>query len=75
VPGVLAAGGIGVTPMRSMLQHAADARLATPLTLVYANHGPSEIAYCAEVDALAHDVPGLRVLHTVSQAAPGWDAG
>ena len=73
VPGVLVAGGIGITPMRSMLQHAADARLATPLTLVYANHDPSEIAFRAEVDGLAHAVPGLRVLHTVSQASPGWD--
>ena len=73
VPGVLAAGGIGITPMRSMLQHAADARLTTPLTLVYANHDPSEIAFRSEVDALAHAVPGLRVLRTVSQASPGWD--
>jgi len=70
VPGVLAAGGIGITPMRSMLQHAADARLTTPLTLICANHDPSEIAFRADVDALAHAVPGLRVLHTISQASP-----
>src|ERR671939_655946 len=59
--------------MRSMLQHAEDARLATPLTLVYANHDPSEIAFRAEVDALPDAVPELRVLHTVSQPGPGWD--
>jgi ferredoxin-NADP reductase len=71
-PGVLVAGGIGITPMRSMLQHAVDARLRTPLTLVYANHDPSQIAFGADVQALAHAVSGLRVLHTVSQADPGW---
>jgi ferredoxin-NADP reductase len=71
-PGVLVAGGIGITPMRSMLEHAADARLATPLTLVYASHDPTEIAFRADVDALARTVPELRVLYTVSGAMPGW---
>ncbi len=72
MPGVLVAGGIGITPLRSMLQHAADVGLVTPLTLVYANHDPSEIAFRADVDALAHAVPGLRVLYTVSEADPNW---
>ena len=71
-PGVLVAGGIGITPMRSMLQHAADTRLATPLTLVYASHDPTEIAFRADVDDLAQAVPELRVLYTVSEATPGW---
>jgi len=71
-PAVLVAGGIGITPLRSMLQHAADARLGTPLTLVYANREPSEIAFRAEVEAWANEVPDLRVLHIVSQPDLGW---
>jgi ferredoxin-NADP reductase len=71
-PGVLVAGGIGITPMRSMLQHAADARLATPLTLLYASHDPTEIAFRADVNALARTVSELRILYAVSEATPGW---
>jgi ferredoxin-NADP reductase len=73
VPGVLVAGGIGITPLRSMLQHVADARLTTPLTLVYANHDPTEIAFRAEIDNLVDVIPALRVLRTVSHAGPGWE--
>jgi ferredoxin-NADP reductase len=71
-PAVLVAGGIGITPMKSMLEHAADAGLSTPIALVYGNHAPGDIAFRAEIDELAAKNPRVRVLHTVSEPAPGW---
>lgn len=45
VPCVLIAGGIGVTPYRSMAKFCADKKLPIPLKLVYANKTPEETAY------------------------------
>lgn len=36
-PAVFIAGGIGITPFRSMIKHAVDQKLTTPMTLIYSN--------------------------------------
>jgi ferredoxin-NADP reductase len=69
---VLVAGGIGITPMKSMLEHAVDAELSTPITLLYGSHSPGEIAFRGEIDELARRNARIRVVHTVSQPDAGW---
>lgn len=71
-PAVLIAGGIGITPMKSMLEHAADAGLSTPITLLYGSHSPGEIAFKEEIDELARRNSHVRVVHTVSEPDAGW---
>lgn len=71
-PAVLIAGGIGITPMKSMLEHAADAELTTPITLLYGSHSPGEIAFRGEIDELGRRNPRIRVLHTVSEPDAAW---
>jgi len=71
-PAVLVAGGIGITPMKSMLEHAADAGLATPITLLYANHAPREIAFREVIDDLARRNPRSRIVYTVSEPGASW---
>ncbi len=71
-PAVLIAAGIGITPMKSMLEHAADASLSTPITLLYGSHSPGEIAFREEIDELARRNSHVRVVHTVSQPDAGW---
>ena len=71
-PGLLVAGGVGITPMRSMLEHVADAGLATPLALVYQNRTPEEIAFREEIEAIAAARPNLAVHHVLSQPPAGW---
>ena len=40
---VFIAGGIGVTPFRSMIKYASDKKLSTPIRLIYSNSIPEEI--------------------------------
>lgn len=39
-PAVFIAGGIGITPFRSMVKYAVDNNLETPITLIYSNSNP-----------------------------------
>jgi glycine betaine catabolism B len=71
-PAVLVAGGIGITPMKSMLEHAVDAELSTPITLLYGSRSPGEIAFRGEIDELARCNARIRVVHTVSEPDAGW---
>jgi ferredoxin-NADP reductase len=74
-PVVLLAGGIGITPFRAMLRHLAQARSAREVTLVYANRTPQAAAFLPELPALAAVLPGLRLVHCMSepeQAQPAW---
>lgn len=71
-PAVLVAGGIGITPMKSMLERAADAALATPITLLYGSHSPVEIVFRGAVDELARRNPRIRIVHTVSEPDASW---
>ena len=54
-PAVLIAGGIGITPFRSILVHAARARLPHRLFLFYANRRPEDAAFLDELQTLQRD--------------------
>ncbi len=74
-PAVMLAGGIGITPFRSMIRHAADAAVALPMSLVYSNPVPEEIAFREELNVLAAKLGSLRVIHTITRpekAGTGW---
>lgn len=74
-PAVMIAGGIGITPFRSMLEYATDARLATPITLVYSSRTPDEIVCKEDLAALAQNNPHLKIIHTVTRPTvdQGWN--
>ena len=71
-PAVFVAGGIGITPLKGMAEYATDRDLPIPLRLVYSNRTQQEIAYRAELDALAGANPRLRVVHTLTRDDPAW---
>jgi ferredoxin-NADP reductase len=66
-PAVLIAGGIGITPFRSMIEYAADAQLETPITLVYSSRTPDEIVCNHDLAALAQKNPHLEIIHTITR--------
>lgn len=66
-PAVLVAGGIGITPLKGMAEWAADTRWAQPMSLLYSNRTPEEIAYRRELEELQKGNPRFRVLHTVTR--------
>jgi glycine betaine catabolism B len=73
-PAVLAAGGIGITPLKGMLRYATEKALPIPVVLAYGNRTEAEIAYRAEVEELAEANPRAKVVHTISRPheSPGW---
>src|SRR3989337_2125381 len=48
-PFVFLAGGIGITPFRSMMKFATDKKLSVPIQLIYSNSIPEEIAFRPEI--------------------------
>ena len=74
-PAILIAGGIGITPLKSMIEYATDAQLATPLTLIYSSRTPDEIAFKDELDAMAEKNPRLDIVYTITRLEPhhAWD--
>lgn len=70
-PAVLLSGGIGITPLRSMLRDAAHRGDLPPTVLLYGNRCPAEIPFGSELDA-RRDLSGVRILHTVDEADEGW---
>lgn len=71
-PAILIAAGIGITPLKSMIEYAADAALGTPLTLVYGNRSPEEIAFRQPLEELSRSLPRFEIIHTVTQPGPAW---
>jgi predicted ferric reductase len=70
---VFLAGGIGITPLMSMLRHMRDTRESRSVLLLYANRREEQIVFrkeLAEIEAGGH--PGLRVVHVLSRPGQSW---
>lgn len=71
---VFIAGGIGITPFRSMIKYLLDRQERRPITVIYANRTLGEIVY-QDVFEMARRVLGIKVVYTVSdrKSVPaGW---
>lgn len=74
---VFVAGGIGITPFRSMVQYLIDTNDTRSVTLLYSNKTASEIAY-KEVFNRASEVTGLKTVYALTNESisiPGTYAG
>jgi predicted ferric reductase len=69
---VLLAGGIGITPMMSMLRTLADRDDRRPILLVYANNLLEEVIWKDELDELGERLTGLRVVHLPAEPPDDW---
>lgn len=65
---VFIAGGIGVTPFRSMVQYMIDTRQHRPVTIFYLINEASEAAYHEVFEAAKPN--GVRVVYVVAKGAP-----
>ncbi len=63
---LMIAGGVGITPMLSMLRHVA-ARGGPAVTLVWGNKTEEDIILRDEIDGLAASPSGLKVHHVLSE--------
>lgn len=70
---VLIAGGIGITPFRSMLIQAAAAGGLESLLLFHANRDISGAPFTDEMARLSQQAPGFRFIPTLTRPSEGWN--
>lgn len=63
---IMIAGGIGITPFRSMIKYATDKKLKTKITLFYSNRTPEEIAYYKEFEEWLKINPNFKVINNIT---------
>lgn len=71
---VFIAGGIGVTPFRSMIKYLVDMRIPRIITLIYANKTVEEIVYRDVFDKAEKEI-GLKTIYALSELSrvpPDW---
>ena len=66
-PALFLAGGIGVTPFRSIVKHALDAGRSIPMTLLTSDRTPEAIPFRETMDAWARARPTFRVFRTITK--------
>ena len=59
---IFIAGGIGITPMLSMLRYMADQGDTRPITLIWSNRTPADMVFAEEFDRLTAQLTGLRCI-------------
>ena len=64
---VLLAGGIGITPFRSMVVHAAMQRSPHRMVLFYSNRRPEDAAFLDELQTLQEKNPHYRFVGTMTE--------
>ncbi len=67
-------GGIGITPLRSMLRYVMDKDGDCDASMLYGSSSVEEIVFREELDLFAHRLPGLRLVHVLSGSSMpgGW---
>jgi predicted ferric reductase len=68
---VLIAGGIGITPIISLVRSAADAGDRRPFLLVYGSLRWEQTTFRDELERLRQRID-LRVVHVLTEPPPGW---
>jgi ferredoxin-NADP reductase len=66
-PAVLLAGGIGITPFRSIVRRAAHEKLPHRILLFYSNRRPEDAPFLDEFYGLARENPNFTFIPTMTQ--------
>jgi ferredoxin-NADP reductase len=69
IPAVFLTGGIGITPVRSMVLQATHDHLPHKLALFYANRRPEDAAFLDELTAAEAANPNFKLVDTMSDMA------
>ena len=68
-PAVFLAGGIGITPFRSMLWQVAEQKLRNRLSLFYSNRRPEDAAFLEELQEFEKENSNYRFIGTMTEMA------
>ena len=66
-PIVLIAGGIGLTPLMSVIRAIAESDQPMPATLIYSVSTPSEILFRRDLERIAHRNPNISLVFTITR--------
>lgn len=69
---VMLAGGVGITPMMSMLRTFADKKDKRPLILIYANNTRKDIIFFNEINEISNRLH-LKVVHVLADPTEDWN--
>jgi len=61
-PAIFIAGGIGITPFRSIIKYASDKKLTTPITLIYSN-SDHNFLFKKELETWQKQLPNLEIVY------------
>ena len=64
---IFIAGGIGITPFLSMLRFMKDTTLNKEVILIWGNKAKRDIAFEAEIESMASQMPSIKVVHVLSR--------
>jgi predicted ferric reductase len=70
---VFIAGGVGVTPLYSMVVTMRDRRDVRPVTLFYASATWEDVVFREELYELSETMPNLDIVHVLDSPPPGWE--
>lgn len=73
VPAVLIAGGIGITPFLSMIQHAASHKSPQQIILFYGNNSLQDSAFLSELQQIQQNHPRFQFIPTMARPDPAWN--
>jgi ferredoxin-NADP reductase len=66
-------GGIGITPLRSMIKYSIDRELNFDIILLYSNRYENDIAFRNELENFQAGNPNIRVIETITKPGPEWN--
>jgi len=67
IPAVFLTGGIGITPVRSIILQATHDKLAHPLFAFYSNRTPNDAAFLDELTAAQRSNPNFTLIATMTE--------
>ena len=65
-------GGIGITPLRSIIKYCTDRGLLTDIFLFYSNRQEDDIPFKDEFEALMAKNPKFTIINTLTRPGPSW---
>ncbi|MCW4031206.1 MAG: FAD-dependent oxidoreductase [Candidatus Bathyarchaeota archaeon] len=68
----LLAGGIGITPLKSICRYCTDMRLSTKITLLYGNRTENDIAFRKELETMQKQNKNLKTLFILNEPSGEW---
>jgi ferredoxin-NADP reductase len=72
-PAVFIIGGIGVTPVRSMIAQATHDKTAHKIVLLHSSRTPDDLPFMTDFEQFALENPNFRYIPVASDSAPdGW---